>query len=572
MNVLKRYIMANKWHYFSSVFLAIIGVVASLFTYIMLSEIILALIQGEENFIFYVKNILIILSLLCLKEVLMGVSTSVSHTATYGVIRDIRMEVMSKLFRMPLGDILNQSTGRLKDIIVNQVENTETTLAHIIPELTANLVGPIVLFVYMFKLDWRVTLLSLVPFVIGGLFMSRPMKRMPERFSKATQIGQDMNNSIVEYINGIEVIKTFNQGDKSYKKYNDNVYKKANYYYKWMGENTGDYSVSMSIAPMGILTIIPFGLYFCMNGSLDGASLITLIILSFGTIQNIMRVMSYSDDLGRISTITGEIEGILNARELSHKKLNLEVKTNSIKLENVEFSYTECKKVLNNVSLEVDEGSVNALVGLSGSGKSTIAKLIAGFWEVDSGEIKIGDINIKDISLEKLSLLISYVSQDNFLFDMSIKDNIRVGKKDASDAEIINICKESGCHNFIMGLTNGYDTIVGEGGGHLSGGERQRISIARAMIKNAPIVILDEATSYMDPENERVMQEAILKLVKGKTLIIIAHRLKTITSVDNIFVINNGKVEACGKHKELLSTSMIYKGLWESAVRGEEND
>lgn len=570
MNLLKRYILKNKGHYFFSVLLASLGVVASLFTYIILSKLIVALIQGKENFTFYSKHTLSILLLLCLKEILMGVSTSVSHTATYGVIIDIRREVMDKLFRMPLGDILNQSTGKLKDIIVNQVENTETTLAHIIPEMTANLVGPIVLFVYMFKLDWRVTLLSLIPFIIGGLFMSRPMKRMPERFSKATQIGQDMNNSIVEYINGIEVIKTFNQGDKSYKKYSDNVYKKADYYYKWMGENTGDYSISMSIAPMGILTIIPFGLYFCMNGSLDGASLITLIILSFGTIQNIMRVMSYSDDLGRISIITGEIEGILNSRELSHKEMNREEKGNSIRLKDVDFSYKEGKKVLDKVSLEIDEGSVNALVGLSGSGKSTIAKLMAGFWDVDAGEIKIGGVNIKNMPLEKITSLISYVSQDNFLFDMSIKDNIRVGKKDASDDEIIDICKKSGCHDFIVGLTNGYDTIVGEGGGHLSGGERQRISIARAMIKNAPIVILDEATSYMDPENERVIQEAISKLVKGKTLVIIAHRLKTITDVDKIFVINNGKVEACGKHKELLSTSMIYKELWNAAIRGEE--
>ncbi|HEN6034886.1 TPA: ABC transporter ATP-binding protein [Streptococcus agalactiae] len=572
MNLLKRYIVKNKGKYFFSVLLAVIGVVASLFTYIILSKLIVALVQGKENLVFYGKNIVIVLLLLCLKEILMGVSTSVSHTATYGVIRDIRREVMSKIFLMPLGDILNQSTGKLKDIIVNQVENTETTLAHIIPEMTANLVGPVLLFIYMFKLDWRVTLLSLVPFIIGGIFMSRPMKRMPERFSKATQIGQDMNNSIVEYINGIEVIKTFNQGDKSYKKYSDNVYKKADYYYKWMGENTGDYSISMSIAPMGILTIIPFGLYFCMNGSLEGTTLITLIILSFGTIQNIMRVMSYSDDLGRISTITGEIESILNSRELSHKELSLEVKTNSIKLENVDFSYEADKKVLNNISLEIEDGSINALVGLSGSGKSTIAKLIAGFWDVDSGEIKIGGVNIKNIPLEKLTSLISYVSQDNFLFDMSIKDNIRVGKKDASDEEIIEICKKSGCHNFIIGLTNGYDTIVGEGGGHLSGGERQRISIARAMIKNAPIVILDEATSYMDPENERVMQEAISKLVKGKTLIIIAHRLKTITDVDKIFVVSNGEIENCGKHKELLSTSMIYKDLWNASIRGEDND
>ncbi|MDU2897914.1 MAG: ABC transporter ATP-binding protein [Finegoldia magna] len=571
MDLLKKYIKRNKAPYFISVLFAILGVISNLFVYIILSKMIISLIDGSQDFYYYINKIFFILLCLIIKEVFMFLSTMISHKTAYQIIRDIRKSLMEKLFNMPLGDILNESTGKLKDIIVNQVDNTETTLAHMIPEMTANLIGPIILFVYMLILDYRLSLISLIPLVIGGFFMTGPMKRMKVKFPQAVKIGQDMNNSVVEYINGIEVIKTFNQGEKSYRKYRDNVYKKANYYYDWMGENTRDYAISMSIAPVGILTIIPFGLYFCMNGSLDGGVFLTLIILSFGTIQNIMRVMTFEDDIGRMSTIFEEIKNILSARELSHKNENLDIKNYNIEIKNVDFSYEKDKQVLSNINLNIEEGSVNALVGESGSGKSTIAKLISGFWDVDSGSISIGNVNIKDMSLEKLSTVISYVAQDNFLFDMSIKDNIRIGNKNASDEEIIEVCKKAACHDFIMKLSDGYDTRVGEAGKHLSGGERQRISIARAMIKNAPIVILDEATSYIDPENEALIQDAISELVKGKTLIIIAHRLKTITDVDNIFVIKNGELSCKGSHEELLKESKDYHDLWETALKGEEN-
>ncbi|MFR2717627.1 MAG: ABC transporter ATP-binding protein [Anaerococcus obesiensis] len=571
MDLLKKYIKRNKAPYFISVLFSILGVISNLFVYIILSKMIISLIDGSQDFYYYINKIFFILLCLIIKEVFMFLSTMISHKTAYKIIRDIRNSLMEKLFNMPLGDILNESTGKLKDIIVNQVDNTETTLAHMIPEMTANLVGPIILFVYMLVLDYRLSLISLIPLVIGGFFMAGPMKRIKVKFPQAVKISQDMNNSVVEYINGIEVIKTFNQGEKSYRKYRDNVYKKANYYYDWMGENTRDYAISMSIAPVGILTIIPFGLYFCMNGSLDGGVFLTLIILSFGTIQNIMRVMTFEDDIGRMSTIFEEIKNILSARELSHKNENLDIKNYNIEIKNVDFSYEEDKQVLNNININIEEGSVNALVGESGSGKSTIAKLISGFWDVDSGSISIGNVNIKDMSLEKLSTIISYVAQDNFLFDMSIKDNIRIGNKNASDEEIIEVCKKAACHDFIMKLSEGYDTRVGEAGKHLSGGERQRISIARAMIKNAPIVILDEATSYIDPENEALIQDAISELVKGKTLIIIAHRLKTITDVDNIFVIKNGELACKGSHEELLKESKDYHDLWETALKGEEN-
>lgn len=530
----------------------------------------MALIEEIKDISFYFDCCMIILCMYVLKEIAAGISTTVSHTATFHSLGEIREDISKKLFRMPLGEILSRSSGELKNIIIEQVDSMETSLAHLVPEFTANLVGPVLLLIYMFILDWRLALLSLVPFAIGmSIMMGTMNEHYKEMYAKSVKIGQKMNNSIVEYIGGIEVIKTFNQSENSYKKYSDSVYDNAKFFYNWMGESMTKVAIGRLLSPMGILTVIPFGVFFYIHGSISLPSLITLVVLSFATVSSLVKIMNYMDDLSRISTITGEIGKILDSRELENKDKKEDVKSYDIALKNVEFSYDEDNKVIKDISLEIDEDSVSAFVGASGSGKSTLAKLIAGFWNVNKGEIRIGGIETRDMSLESLSSLISYVSQDNFLFDLSVRENIRIGRKDASDEEVEEIAKKSGCHDFIMSLSNGYDTVVGEGGGHLSGGERQRISIARAMLKNAPIVILDEATSYIDPENEGIIQEALGNLVKGKTLLIIAHRLKTITNVDRIFVIKDGRLESFGRHEELMEKSDLYKQMVIASVRGE---
>ncbi|HGW2884742.1 ABC transporter transmembrane domain-containing protein [Enterococcus avium] len=277
---------------------------------------------------------------------------------------------------MPLGDITSKSSGELKNIMVEQVDSMETTLAHLVPEFTANLVGPMLLFIYMFILDWRLALLSLVPFVVGmSVMMGAMNEHYKEMYAKSVKIGQMMNNSIVEYINGIEVIKTFNQNDNSYKKYSDSVYNNAQFFYNWMGESMTKVAIGRLLSPMGILTVIPFGILFYTQGSVSLPSLITLIVLSFATVSSIVKVMNYMDDLSRISTITGEIGKILNSRELENKEKHEEVKNYNIELQHVDFSYDEKKKVIDDISLVIEEGSTSALVGSSGSGKSTLAKL-----------------------------------------------------------------------------------------------------------------------------------------------------------------------------------------------------
>lgn len=571
MDLVKQYVKKRGGQYIASIVLAIAGVVANLFSYVYMAKIIIALIDGIKSTDFYLSTCMMILLMFLIKEISAGVSSAISHAATFRSLGEIRNDISKKLFKMPLGDVMSRSSGELKNIIVEQVDSMETSLAHLVPEFTANLVGPILLLIYMFVLDWRLALLSLVPLIVGmSVMMSVMNEEYRKNFQKSVSIGQGMNNAIVEYINGIEVIKTFNQSESSYKKYSDAVYDNAGFYYNWMGETMSRVAIGRLLSPMGILTIIPFGILFYINGSLGFSSLITIIVLSFATVSSVIKIMNYMDDLSRISTITGEIGKILNSRNLENTEKNYETRDYKIELKNVAFSYEEDKKVIDDISLTIQPNSVSAFVGPSGSGKSTLAKLIAGFWNVDEGEVKIGDVDTRDMSLEKLSSLISYVSQDNFLFDMSVRENIRIGNKNATDEEVEDIAKKSACHDFISKLSDGYDTVVGEGGGHLSGGERQRISIARAMLKDSPIVILDEATSYIDPENEAIMQSAIANLVKGKTLIIIAHRLRTVTDADRIFVIENGKVKNSGTHDELLEKSELYKEMYKASVRGDE--
>ncbi len=571
MNIIRQYIKKRKIQFSCSILFAILGVVAGLISYMILASLIAELINGNSNWELYSNKLLIITGLFLIKEISAGISTTISHTATFQSLRDIRKEISNKLFEMPLGDIIGISSGTLKDIIVDKVDSMETTLSHILPEMTANLVGPVLLIIYMLTLDWRLGLVSLIPFIVGISFMKSVMnEEYSKNYNESVVLGQKMNNALVEYIGGIEVIKVFNQSNTSYQKYSDSVNDNAQFYYDWMGRCMKRVSIGRILSPMGILTVIPFGMIFYKNGSIEIETLITIVILSFATVSNLLKALNYTDDLARIGTISSGVESLLASKKLKCGTTVQTVENFTVEFIDVSFSYNGKKQVIKNLNLKFDEGTFNALVGESGSGKSTIAKLLAGFWNVESGHIKIGGIDVNNIPLKQLSKLISYVSQDNYLFDFSVKENIRLGNPNATDDEVEQIAIKAGCDRFIRELSHGYDTIVGEGGGHLSGGEKQRISIARAMLKNSPIIILDEATSYIDPENENIIQAAISKLVKGKTLIVIAHRLNTIKGADKIFVINNGMLENSGKHEELLEKSKLYCAMCMASNKEDE--
>ena len=550
----------------TSVFIASIGVIAGIVPYIAASRILVELLKGNEDFKIYSLWLGIGLLSYILKSFLYSMALSVSHKATFSILKDIRLRMIDKLPKMPLGEIISVPSGNFKQIIVDQVESMEKPLAHLLPEMTSNLLGSLSIFIYLLFLDWRMALLSLVSIPVGMLFMGLVMKNYAVQYEGSVKVNREMNSAIIEYVNGIEVIKTFNQDKRSYAKYKDKVIANARYFYEWMKSCQLPVSLSKNISPTTMITVLPFGWYFYISGSLSAEVFISVIILSLGIAGPLLETINFVDGLAKIGTIANSINLILEGKEQKHSDREVTIQQYNIDLQNVKFGYEEEKEILHGISLNIKEGTTVAFVGPSGSGKSTLAKLIAGYWDITEGNINIGGYNLNEIPLKQLYSLTAFVSQDNFLFNESIRENIRMGNPSASDKEVEDIAKKSGCHDFIMKMEHGYDTVVGSSGSHVSGGERQRISIARAMLKNAPIVILDEATSYIDPENEVIIKQALSKLIKDKTVIIIAHRLSTITDAEQIFLIENGELVSYGKHDELLKGCELYRNMWNAHI------
>lgn len=556
----------------TSIFIATIAVIAGIIPYVVVSHILTYLLSGAKDIGLYFRLVVIAFIAYVLKTILYAVALSVSHKATFNVLKNVRLSMINKLPKMPLGEIVNVSSGNLKQIMVDQVESMEKPLAHLLPEMTSNILGSVSILIYLFFLDWRMALLSLVSIPIGMLFMGMVMKNYSSQYEGSVVVNREMNSAIVEYVNGIEVIKTFNQDQKSYAKYKNKVFANASYFYNWMKSCQLPVSLSKAIAPTTMITILPLGWLFYINGSLSVETFLSVIILSLGIAGPLLETMNFVDGLAKIGTIVDSINIILKGKEQLHSEDKVDISQYNIELQNVSFEYEENKEIIHQVDLTIPEKKIVAFVGSSGSGKSTLAKLIAGYWDVHSGNINIGGHNLKEIPLEQLYDMVSFVSQDNFLFNESIRDNIRMGNLNAGDLEVEEIAKKSGCHEFIVKMEKGYDTVVGSSGGHISGGERQRISIARAMLKNSPIVIFDEATSYIDPENEIIIKKALTKLIQNKTVIIIAHRLSTITDADQIFVIEDGEIVSQGIHDRLLDNSSIYKKMWEAHIGAKDGE
>lgn len=551
---------------------AFLGVLGGMLPYFAAAQMIVNLLEGNRDMSLYFKWLCIGMAGYLVRTLLYTLALSISHKATFSVLKTIRQKILAKLPKLPLGTVTDMSSGKMKQLIVDQVDGMETTLAHLFPELTANIAGPILIIVYLFILDWRMALLSLVSIPAGMVFLMTVMGSYSKDYEGAVGTTNEMNETIVEYINGIEVIKAFNQGKSSYAKFSDRVKANAKYYYNWMKKSQFGMSMAYSIVPATLITILPVGFVFYRGGSLSAEVFITTVILALGITGPLMAAMNFVDTLAQVGTTVESVDEVLLAEEQQHEEKTVTFGKMDIGLSHVSFGYHGDKEILHDVSLAIPAGTMTALVAPSGSGKSTIAKLIAGFWDVQSGTVTIGGVDEKKIPLKQLYDQAAFVSQDNFLFDETVRENIRMGRMSATDAEIEAACRAAGCDGFIRELEKGYDTKVGSGGAHLSGGERQRIAIARAMLKDAPIVILDEATAYIDPENEAVIQEAIAKLVKGKTVIVIAHRLSTIKDADKIVVVKDGRIMASGRHEELRESCPLYESMWQAHIGAKDGD
>lgn len=563
---LMKWLGTDKSKFIASLIFAVLSVIFKLLPYFVIGNIVGLVLDGTGEMQQYIFHIGMIAASFALSEIFHLLSTSLSHKGTFAILANIRKSTLDKLARVPLGYVKDTGSGTFKNIIVDRIDSMETVLAHIVPEFTSNLIAPVAMLIYFLIIDWRIALFSLIPAVLGLLAMTGMFFGYEESFSNTVVKTKALNDAAVEYINGIEVIKAFGKAEKSYDKFVIAAREGADCFIEWMRRCNVWQGLSMTLTPYTLLTVLPVGAYFVSCGTLSAADFVMCIILALGLITPLLTIMGYTDDLRKMGTIFGEAISILETDELDRPEKSRAVPAdNSVKLKNVHFAYHD-KEILHGINMDIAAGSVAAIVGPSGSGKSTAAKLIASMWDVNSGSIEIGGVNIKDMSLEDYNRSIAYVSQDNYLFDETIMENIRMGKQGATDEEVINAAKNSGCYEFIMQLENGFDTVAGGAGGHLSGGEKQRISIARAMLKNAPIIILDEATAYTDPENEAVIQSSVARLVKGKTLIVIAHRLSTIADADRIFVIKDGNVAEEGTHKQLIEMNGIYRKMWESHI------
>ena len=573
VSLLLNFAAPHKGKYISAVILAILGVIAGMIPYFSVARMVVALLDGNSEIKFYLIWCGIAALSFIAKGILENISTAISHKATFTSMKELRHNLISKLSRLPMGKLIDIPSSYYKDIIVDRVESIEVPLAHLLPEMTANILVPILMLIYLLILDWRMALISLITIPLGMFFMAGTMKTYGTKYEGSVKASGKMTNAIVEYIGGIEVIKAFSQRARSYGKYSNAVENNAAYFYDWMKSAQWPMSAYGAICPSVLLSVLPLGFLFFLAGSLTIGNFITIIILALGVVGPLITASNFVDNFARVGTVMGQIKEIMEEKELVRPTAPVDLKDLTIVLNHVSFSYHEnAENVLHDINLTIKPGSINALVGPSGSGKSTIAKLIAGFWDISSGTITLGGVDTAKIPQKQLASQIAYVSQDNYLFDDTIRENIRMGCPTASDKEVEQAAKDAGCDEFIRGLELGYETRVGGAGGHLSGGERQRIAIARALLKNAPIIILDEATAYIDPENETVVQNAVSKLVKGKTLIIIAHRLSTITDADQIIVMQDGYTLDLGTHKKLLQTCNLYREMWKAHIGAKDGD
>ncbi len=545
-----------------SVLMAVVGVGLGVLPYYGVGSIIVMMVEGQSEIQGYVPQIALVVCGFVGSVAFHEASTVTSHNLAFRVIEDERKRLADKLSRLSMGAVEGKSSGQWAQFMVETLDKLERPIAHVIPEVLANAIVPIVLVVIIFTLDWRIGVANLISLPVGLLFTLLMMSGYQEKSLRYQRAAKEMNTSIVEYVRGINVIKAFNKSASSYGKFRDAVNDNKNAMLDWYLSVCFAMTAAMETLPSTLLFVLPTVMFLYMQGSISVYMVVMGILLSYASYKPLIKVMSHTDIMANIGVIASEIRTVMGMPELERGPVALPVSSHDIVFSHVGFGYEKGKDVLQDLTFMAREGQLTAIVGYSGSGKSTVAKLIAGFWNVDSGQVTIGGAKLSDMPLSQNMDLVTYVSQENFLFRRSILENMRMAREDASIEEVQDACRRASCHDFIESLPNGYRTVLGDAGGTLSGGERQRVTIARALLKDSPIVLLDEATAYSDPDNEAEIQKSINALVKSKTVIMIAHRLSTIVHADKIVVMNHGRIEACGTHDELLEHSPTYRELW----------
>ena len=552
----------------ASVVLAILSVAGGFVPYLGVYQIIRLFLDRQadrESILFWCG---VCLAGYAVKVAGYALSTMLAHVSAYTILEGLRLQAADRLMGAPLGEVESRPIGTMKSTIVDRIEDIEPPLAHMIPELSSNILLPLVVVAAMFSIDWRMGLALLVTIPFALIPMAFGMRNYNKNYAAYMEANAHVNSVIVEYVEGIQVVKAFSQGERSYQKFAQAVSSFKAFTMDWYRCTWASMNLCLSILPTTLLGTLPMGVYLYQAGVLDPAQVTLCLMMALGIVAPLMSATAFINSMKSMQFAVKDTRELLDLPQLSQAERDMPLDGCSIQLKDVSFSYggSDGKEVLHHLDLTIPQGKFTALVGPSGGGKSTIARLAARFWDVTGGSITLGGRDIRELPLKQLSREISFVTQDNFLFDCSLKENIRLGRPGASDEEVFAAARAAQCEEFIGRLEHGWDTAAGDAGKQLSGGERQRIAIARAILKDAPIVILDEATAFTDPENEDKIQRSIMALSKGKTLLVIAHRLSTIQNADQIVVLEKGRIVDRGTQRELLSRCPLYQALWAAHV------
>ncbi|MCR5217055.1 ABC transporter ATP-binding protein [Treponema sp.] len=567
------YLGKNKKFTALATILTSIGIIASVIPYYFLYQIIVPLTQHQIPSLNFILNKVIWIAS-C--ELLYGISYSLglafSHKSAYETLKNIRISLQSRLEKQPLGNIKELGTGQIKKVFTDDIDQLELLLAHAIPEGIANLAIPLVVIAGLFIVDWRLALITLATLPVGIFGMSMMMKSGMSKMGAYYDSAKKMNNTIIEYVNGMEAIKVFNKDGDSFKRFGDAVRSYRDFTLDWYKVCWPWMALYNSVLPNFALFVLPFGFIMLLNGAVTLSQLVLVLCMSFSIGPALLKALSFGGKIPQLNYKIAQLEKLMSHAPVKETNRNFEGKNYDVEFKDVSFTYKKIegdeektKEVLHRVSLKLEQGTKTALIGESGSGKSTLAKLLVHFYDLDAGSISLGGQDITDMSLEALNNQISYVAQEQFLFNTSLYENILIGRPDASREEVLDAAHRAQCDEFLERFPEGIDTKAGDSGKQLSGGERQRISLARAILKNAPVIVLDEATAFMDPENEEKMNAALSEIIKDKTVITIAHRLSSIKNADKICILKEGKILAQGQHDELLKSCAEYQKLWNAS-------
>lgn len=542
-----------------SVISAVIGVFGSILPYYGVYRIVALIVAGRPAMAQMLPWVGLCLGGYGLNVLFHSTSTVLSHQSAYTILNSIRLQMTERLMKAPLGVVLNKKIGHMKNTIVDRVEVIELPIAHMIPEGLSNTLLAIAIFLYLMTVDYRMALAAFVTAPIAFTIIGVTLRGYTEKYNASMRASDEVNNVVVTYSEGIEVIKMFNHGEDAYEHYETGVVSFRDYILAWYKSVMLPLNFAMALLPTTLLGVVPVGILLYQSGALMPAEVVLCCLLAMGIVPPLMTVSQFVNDTKMLQYAVDEAWAFLNIARLPERHEPVVLEHFGICFEGVSFAYDGENEVIHDINLTMEDGAFTALIGPSGSGKSTLCHLIARFYDVKSGAITVGGHNVKEMTCDSLLAHISMVFQKVYLFNDSILNNIRFGNPEASEEAVIAAAKKARCHEFISALPEGYNTHVGDTGATLSGGEKQRIAIARAILKDAPIVILDEATASIDPENERLIQAAIASLTQGKTVITIAHKLSTIRHADNILVIKDGEITEQGNHEALMERDGTYR-------------